>query len=306
MHLNDFSLGYFGSNGIVGASLGIAMGAALAAKLRRIRPGLRRLLRRGRREHRAHLGGGELRRHPAAAADRLLREQPVRGRDLHRPRDRRPLDRRAGRRVRAARRVQVDGQDVCAVYRATRRGAASGRAAAAARRSSRRSPTATTATTPARSPSTAPSEEVEHWRLDPRPDRRPPPRARGGRAARRRPATSSSLEQARRVVAEAIAFAEASPLPDPATATRRRHESSLRRERTVMSALVTVGQAFQQGLREEMIARRDACSCSAPTSSSAAGTSPRSRGSGPSSGTSASSTRRSRRRRWSPPASARR
>ncbi len=35
MHLNDFALGYFGSNGIVGASLGIAMGAALAAKLRR-------------------------------------------------------------------------------------------------------------------------------------------------------------------------------------------------------------------------------------------------------------------------------
>ena len=34
MHLNDFSLGYFGSNGIVGAGLGIAMGAALAAKLR--------------------------------------------------------------------------------------------------------------------------------------------------------------------------------------------------------------------------------------------------------------------------------
>lgn len=35
MHLNDFSIGYFGSNAIVGASLGIAMGAALAAKLRR-------------------------------------------------------------------------------------------------------------------------------------------------------------------------------------------------------------------------------------------------------------------------------
>ncbi len=34
MHLIDFSLGYFGSNGIVGAALGIAMGAALAAKLR--------------------------------------------------------------------------------------------------------------------------------------------------------------------------------------------------------------------------------------------------------------------------------
>src|SRR5438067_6040762 len=35
MHLNDFALGYFGSNGIVGAPVGIAMGAALAAKLRR-------------------------------------------------------------------------------------------------------------------------------------------------------------------------------------------------------------------------------------------------------------------------------
>jgi TPP-dependent pyruvate/acetoin dehydrogenase alpha subunit len=35
MHLNDFGLNYYGSNGIVGASLGIAMGAALAAKLRR-------------------------------------------------------------------------------------------------------------------------------------------------------------------------------------------------------------------------------------------------------------------------------
>jgi TPP-dependent pyruvate/acetoin dehydrogenase alpha subunit len=34
MHLKDTDLGYFGSNGIVGASLGIAMGAALAAKLR--------------------------------------------------------------------------------------------------------------------------------------------------------------------------------------------------------------------------------------------------------------------------------
>lgn len=34
MHLNDFGLNYYGSNGIVGAALGIAMGAALAAKLR--------------------------------------------------------------------------------------------------------------------------------------------------------------------------------------------------------------------------------------------------------------------------------
>jgi pyruvate dehydrogenase E1 component alpha subunit len=34
MHLADFSLGLFGSNGIVGAGVGIAMGAALAAHMR--------------------------------------------------------------------------------------------------------------------------------------------------------------------------------------------------------------------------------------------------------------------------------
>lgn len=34
MHLNDFSRGYFGSNAVVGGTLGIAMGAALAAKIR--------------------------------------------------------------------------------------------------------------------------------------------------------------------------------------------------------------------------------------------------------------------------------
>jgi pyruvate dehydrogenase E1 component alpha subunit len=35
MHLADFSIGLFGSNGIVGGGLGIAMGAALAAQLRK-------------------------------------------------------------------------------------------------------------------------------------------------------------------------------------------------------------------------------------------------------------------------------
>ncbi len=34
MHVSDTSIGYFGGNGIVGASLGLAMGAALASKLR--------------------------------------------------------------------------------------------------------------------------------------------------------------------------------------------------------------------------------------------------------------------------------
>jgi pyruvate dehydrogenase E1 component alpha subunit len=34
MHIADFDIGYFGANGIVGAGLGIAMGAALAAQMR--------------------------------------------------------------------------------------------------------------------------------------------------------------------------------------------------------------------------------------------------------------------------------
>jgi TPP-dependent pyruvate/acetoin dehydrogenase alpha subunit len=35
MHMADFSVGYYGGNGIVGAALGLAMGAALAAQLER-------------------------------------------------------------------------------------------------------------------------------------------------------------------------------------------------------------------------------------------------------------------------------
>ena len=72
MHLNDFSLGYFGSNGIVGASARNRHGCRPGREAQRITAGLRRLLRRGRREHRQDLGGGELRRQPEAAADRGL------------------------------------------------------------------------------------------------------------------------------------------------------------------------------------------------------------------------------------------
>jgi TPP-dependent pyruvate/acetoin dehydrogenase alpha subunit len=36
MHIADFGKAYFGANGIVGAGLGLAMGAALAAKMRRV------------------------------------------------------------------------------------------------------------------------------------------------------------------------------------------------------------------------------------------------------------------------------
>ena len=84
MHLTDFSLGYFGSNGIVGAAVGVAMGAALAAKLRKTRSGRGRLHGRRRGQYRTNVGVHQLRSPPEAPADRLLREQPVRGRDVHR------------------------------------------------------------------------------------------------------------------------------------------------------------------------------------------------------------------------------
>ena len=45
MHLADLSIGFLGGNGIVGAGLGVAMGASLAAQVRSHRPGRGRHLR---------------------------------------------------------------------------------------------------------------------------------------------------------------------------------------------------------------------------------------------------------------------
>ena len=153
--------GSTGRNGIVGAGLGIALGAAFAQGYRRRRPLRgRRLLRRRRRQHRPGVGVRQPGRGLAAAADRGLREQRVRGRDPDRRRD--------GRRVESPGRASGFGLPA-GPGRRPGRGRAAPRprprppnepGAAAARRSSRPSPTATSATTSASAVSTAPTEEV--------------------------------------------------------------------------------------------------------------------------------------------------
>ncbi len=85
MHLVDAGRHFLGSNGIVGAGLGLAMGAALAMKMRAQRRRRGRLLRRRRREHRPGLGVHQPGRAVEAAADRGVREQPVRRRDSYLP-----------------------------------------------------------------------------------------------------------------------------------------------------------------------------------------------------------------------------
>ena len=51
MHIADVATGNLGANGIVGAGVPIAVGAALGSKLRKRRQGHRLLLRRRRRAH---------------------------------------------------------------------------------------------------------------------------------------------------------------------------------------------------------------------------------------------------------------
>ena len=103
MHLVDRPRNFLGSNGIVGAGLGIAMGAALAMQMQRGSRRRGRILRRRWREQRPHVGVHQPCRALEAAADRHLREQPVRGRDAHLARDGRRVGRRTGRGLRAAR-----------------------------------------------------------------------------------------------------------------------------------------------------------------------------------------------------------
>ena len=143
MHLADFSVGFDGSNGIVGAGLGIALGAAFAQGYRQD----------------GHCAAGffgdggantgrvwEFVNLAAAWKLPLLVVCENNGYAVETP----VGDAMAGESI-ASRAsgfglpaVQVDGQDVAALHRA------------AARRSSRRSPTATSATTSASAASTAP------------------------------------------------------------------------------------------------------------------------------------------------------
>jgi TPP-dependent pyruvate/acetoin dehydrogenase alpha subunit len=217
MHLNDFSLGYFGSNGIVGAGLGIAMGAALAAKLRETgqvcvgffgeggantgrtwefvnfaavqRLPLIAVCENNQYAVETYIGRS------AALADSIARRAEGFGLPS----------------------IQVDGQDVCAVYRATR----------AAHELARRGdgPTFIEAVTyryhghnTGEIANYREAAEVERWRLTKDPIERL--RRALEAAGKLEPGRFDALvENAKDVTADAISFAEESPVPDPATAT---------------------------------------------------------------------------------------
>jgi TPP-dependent pyruvate/acetoin dehydrogenase alpha subunit len=216
MHLNDFDLGYYGSNGIVGASLGIAMGAALAAKLR----GTGQVCVGFFGEGGANTGRTwEFVNFAAAHALPLIvfcennqyAVETYIGRAMT---GGSIADRAAGFGLPS---VQVDGQDVCAVYRATRD--ARNRAAAG------EGPTFIEAITyrynghnTGEIAAYRTRDEVEEWR-----------RTRDPIEGLRRALESQGrlggadfgelADRARQTVADAIAFSENSPLPDPQTAT---------------------------------------------------------------------------------------
>ncbi len=150
MHIAAMDRHYYGGNGIVGAGLGLALGAALAAQVRSSGQvalgffGDGAAVSIGRVWEADQHGGGV-----EAAADRLLREQPLRGRDADRERHRRRPRSCAARRASGCRRCRSTGRTRAPSTAPCGR-RASARSPARGRPSSRRSPTATRATTPAR------------------------------------------------------------------------------------------------------------------------------------------------------------
>ncbi len=216
MHLNDFELGYFGSNGIVGASLGIAMGAALAAKLKHSDQVCIGFFgeggaNTGRTWEAVNFAATQQLPLVAFCENNQYAVETYIGRAIVGPSI---AERGAGFGLPS---LQVDGQDVCAVYRATLE--------ACERARSGGGPTFIEAITyryhghnTGEVAEYRTDEEVERWRLthDPIDGLR---RALE-KAGRLEPDEYVQLlEAAQAVVAESIAFAEASPLPDPATAT---------------------------------------------------------------------------------------
>jgi TPP-dependent pyruvate/acetoin dehydrogenase alpha subunit len=217
MHLNDFSLGYFGSNGIVGAALGIAMGAALAAKLRKTdqvcvgffgeggantgrtwefvnfaaiqKLPLIAICENNQYAVETYIGRS------AALADSIARRAEGFGLPS----------------------IQVDGQDVCAVYRAT--------AAARERAACGDGPSFIEAVTyryhghnTGEVANYREQEEIERWRRTKDPiERLRRALESAGRLERGR--FDALAEKAKEVTEDAIRFAEESPEPDPTTAT---------------------------------------------------------------------------------------
>jgi TPP-dependent pyruvate/acetoin dehydrogenase alpha subunit len=203
MHLNDFDLGYYGSNGIVGASLGIAMGAALAAKLR----GTEQVCvgffgeggaNTGRTWEAVNFAASQKLPLIAVCENNQYAVETYIGRALTGPSI---AERAAGFGLPSA---QVDGQDVVTVYRA----ALEARERAAAGAGHNTGEVAGYRT----------DEEVEEWRRvrDPIDGLRRAMEAAGHLDADR---YEEMFQQARSVLEASIEFSENSPVPDPATAT---------------------------------------------------------------------------------------
>jgi len=216
MHLADFRIGVFGSNGIVGAGVGIALGAAYAAKARQLDQiavgfcgdGAANIGRLWEFVNLAAVWSLPL----VVVCENNLYAVETDSRELTGGGD--VADRAAGFGLPV---VQVDGQDVAAVHRVMKE--ARERAVAGG------GPTFVEAFTYRYSGHSAGEaelyrtpEEVERWRAT------RDPLLRAGRALVAAGALAEDglerlHDQARERVRAAIAFAEESPWPDPATAT---------------------------------------------------------------------------------------
>jgi TPP-dependent pyruvate/acetoin dehydrogenase alpha subunit len=216
MHLNDFELGYFGSNGIVGASLGIAMGAALAAKLR----GTAQVCvgffgeggsNTGRTWEFVNFAATHTLPLIVFCENNQYAVETFIGRAMTGPTI---SERAAGFGLPS---IQIDGQDVVAVYHATRE--ARERAAGGG------GPTFIEAVTyrynghnTGEIAAYRTKAEIEAWRRarDPIDGLRRALEAEGRLSGSE---YAELLERAKRTVADAISFAESSPPPDAGTAT---------------------------------------------------------------------------------------
>jgi TPP-dependent pyruvate/acetoin dehydrogenase alpha subunit len=216
MHLNDFELGYYGSNGIVGASVGIAMGAALAAKLRRTGQVCVGFFgeggsNTGRTWEFVNFAATQNLPLIVFCENNQYAVETFIGRAMTGPTI---TERAAGFGLPS---MQIDGQDVAAVYHATRE--------ARARAAAGEGPTFIEAITyrynghntgevaAYRTP-----EEVDAWRRS----RDPIDGLRRALAAEGRLSAAEYgeiAERAKRTVSDSIAFAESSSPPDPSTAT---------------------------------------------------------------------------------------
>jgi pyruvate dehydrogenase E1 component alpha subunit len=217
MHLNDFSLGYFGSNGIVGSSLGIAMGAALAAKLRHTGQVCVGIFgdggaNTGRTWEFVNFAAMQKLPLIAICENNQYAVETFVGRSTF---AKSIADRASGFGLPS---VQVDGQDVAAVYRATaearKRAAEGGGPTFIEAVTYRYHGHQTNEVVNYRS-----SEEVEHWQRT----RDPIERLRRAldRASQLPPGRYEELQaHAHEIVQDALRFAEESPLPDPATAAK--------------------------------------------------------------------------------------